>query len=196
MSSLDDQGKAIMLEKRFFAVPPQPFISNGTQDGVVKVAYSGLFKVKQEIIIRSNTQPPTSKLEIKRILDVNTIEVGPLGHIHLRSDLSAYTVADNAVIFAIEQVRPKISYEETTRAVYEEEPTVAYRVIGVDPWGNAVNWAEDGLVPSEFDDVQITRDLDEDVVEARFFLRSQEIKRIALTYNIAKSVIRARKVGP
>ena len=151
--------------------------------------------MKQQIIIKSNTQPPL-ELEIKRIDDVNTIEVGPKGPINNRQDISAYTVAGGATISANEQVRPSIPFEETTRAVYEEEPVVAYRVIGVDQNGNTVNWSEDGLVPQEFDDVILTRDLDEDIIEAEFFLRGTEVRDLELTYNLAKSLIRVRKVGP
>src|SRR5690606_32640412 len=121
---------------------------------------SGFFKVKQQIIIKSNTQGPTTDLEVKRITDVNTIEIGPKGKIDARTDLSMFTVADAAQIFANEQHRPSIPQEEIIRAVYEEEPVVAYRVIGVDQNGNTVNWSEDGLVPQEFDDVILTRDLD------------------------------------
>lgn len=185
-----------MLEKRFTAVPPQLFTVDGTADGVLKVVYSGFFKVKQQIIIRSNTQGPTTDLEIKRITDVNTIEVGPKGKIDQRADLTAFTVAGGAVIFANEQHRPLIPQEEVIRAVYEEEPVVAYRVIGVDQNGNTVNWSEDGLVPQEFDDVVLTRDLDEDITKAEFYLRGTEIRDLELTYNLAKSLIRVRKVGP
>lgn len=79
-----------MLEKRFVAVPPQLFTANGTANGVIKVVYSGFFKVKQQIIIKSNTQGPTTDLEIKRITDINTIEIGPKGKIDSRSDLSLH----------------------------------------------------------------------------------------------------------
>lgn len=185
-----------MLEKRFAAVTPQFFMADGAPNGVIKVVYSGFFKVKQQIIIRSNTQGPTTDLEIKRIPDINTIEIGPKGKIDAREDLSMYTVAGGAVIFANEQVRPSIPQEEVIRAVYEEEPVVAYRVIGVDQNGNTVNWSEDGLVPQEFDDVVLTRDLDEDITKAEFYLRGTEIRDLELTYNLAKSLVRVRKVGP
>ena len=99
-------------------------------------------------------------------------------------------------MMANEQKRPSVPSEEITRAVYEEEPVVAYRVIGVDQYGNTVNWSEDGLVPQEFDDVILTRDLDEDIIEAEFYLRGEEIRDLELTYNLAKSLIRVRKVGP
>lgn len=185
-----------MLEKRFIAVPPQLFTTDGTADGKLTVVYSGFFKVKQQIIIKSNTQGPTTDLEIKRITGVNQIEVGPKGKIDARFDLTPFTVASGATIFANEQNRPSVPQEEIIRAVYEEEPVVAYRVIGVDQNGNTVNWSEDGLVPQEFDDVILTRDLDEDIIEAEFYLRGTEVRDLELSYNLAKSLIRVRKVGP
>lgn len=185
-----------MLEKRFVAVPAQPLTADGTANGVIKVVYSGFFKVKQQIIITSSANNPTTDLEIKRIPDINTIEVGPKGPIDKRADLSMYTLVSGATIFANEQHRPLIPQEEVIRAVYEEEPVVAYRVIGVDQNGNTVNWSEDGLVPQEFDDVVLTRDLDEDIIKAEFYLRGAEVRDLELTYNIAKSLIRVRKVGP
>lgn len=188
-------GKEIMLEKRFIAVPPQLFTANGGADGSLKVVYSGFFKVKQKIIISATSQI-NQELEIKRITDINTIYVGPVGPIDKRTDISAFTVAAGAAIFANEQVRPSIPFEESTRAVYEEEPVVAYRVIPVDQNGNTINVSEDGLVPQEFDDVILTRDLDEDIIEAQFYLRATEVRDLELTYNIAKSLIRVRKVGP
>lgn len=182
-----------MLEKRFVAVSPQLFTTDGTSDGKLTVVYSGFFKVKQQVTITSNVQPPL-EVEVKRINSINDIEVGPRGKIEARTDLSNYTVAAGANIRANEQFRPLIPQEEVIRAVYEEEPVVAYRVIGVDQDGNTINWSEDGLVPQEFDDVVLTRDLDEDIVEAKFYLRGEEIRDLELTYNLAKSLIRVKKV--
>lgn len=185
-----------MLEKRLYAVPPQLFTADGTTTGRITVTNSGLFKVKQVVIVGNNTLQPL-QLEVKRIDNINTIYVGlPGQNIDQRSDMSSYTVANGAFILANEQKRPSVPQEEIIRAVYEEEPVVAYRVIGVDQFGNTVNWAEDGLVPQEFDDVVLTRDLDEDIIEAEFYLRGQEIRDLELTYNLAKSLIRVRKVGP
>lgn len=185
-----------MLEKRLYAVPPQLFTADGTANGKITVANSGLFKVKQVVLVGATSQQP-KELEVKRIDDINTIFLGPLQQkIDKYEDMTAYTVAGGAFLFANEQKRPTIPSEEVNRAVYEEEPVVAYRVIGVDQFGNTVNWSEDGLVPQEFDDVILTRDLDEDITEAEFYLRGEEIRDLELTYNINKSLIRVRKVGP
>jgi hypothetical protein len=125
-----------MFEKRFRAVSPQPFISNGLANGQLQIADSTLFKVKQKIILSANTLP-NLELEVKRIIDINTIFVGPReGPIDDRTDISAYTTALSAAIFANEQERPKVPEQAVERITYEEEPTVARRTFLVDKLGD------------------------------------------------------------
>lgn len=159
-----------MVEKRLIAVPPQLFTSNGTANGVITVTDTRLFKVKQLIILKSNTASPSVDLEIKRIPNATTIEIGPKsGNIDARSNLSAYLVADGASIFANEQFRPKVPSEEFNRAVYEEEPTVAIRSALVDRYGNKIDSVQDNhgvnrlAVDGQFTaevDVQVDVDVD------------------------------------
>ena len=126
-----------MLEKRLIAVAPQSFTSNGTSDGIITVADASLFKVKQEVILSANTLPNLDQIEVKRVLNATQLAVGPKGsNIDSRSNISTYTTALSATIFANEQKRPSIPFEESTRAVYEEEPTVALRTLAVDKLGN------------------------------------------------------------
>jgi hypothetical protein len=139
-----------MLEKRFYAVPPQLFTSNGTTDGVVTIAANAcvLFKVKQKVYL-SATGLPDLYLEIKEIDSEENIQVGPIAGtlgvpgantgITARTDISAYTVALGAAIFADEQKRPAIDNIEIVRATYQEEPTAAIRSIMVDDCGNTIN---------------------------------------------------------
>lgn len=125
-----------MFEKRWAAVSPQLFTSNGTANGQLTVVDSSVFKVKQQVNLSSSTQPNLN-LEIKSILDDVTILVGPpAGNIFTYSDITAYTVADGGNIWAIEQKRSSVPVEEINRAVYEEEPVVAERVILIDKHGN------------------------------------------------------------
>lgn len=125
-----------MLEKRLLAVSPQLFIVDGGTDGLVTVGDTSLFKVKQEIIIAADTLQNLDNLEIKKIVDSTAMYVGPKGgSINARINVSAYTVSLNAKIFANEQKRPSIPFEEFTRAVYDEEPVVANRTISVDKYG-------------------------------------------------------------
>ena len=129
-----------MLEKRWAAVLPQSFIANGTVDGEIKVSDSSLFKVKQQIIVKSNSIPSRNDLEIKRITDVNTVYVGlQKNNIDHRQDMSLYLVADGATIEAIEQKRSSVPEQEIERLTYEEEPVVARRVVIVDPLGKIYN---------------------------------------------------------
>lgn len=159
-----------MLEKRFIAVSPQLFTADGVANGVITVANTRLFKVKQEVVINATSLPTLDTLEIKRINNGNQMVVGPRGaNINSVQDVSAYTVALGANIFANEQKRPSIPFEESTRAVYEEEPTVATRSVLVDALGekignvvdnNGINrLAVDGQFHAEVD-VQVDVDVD------------------------------------
>ena len=126
-----------MLEKRLIAVPPQALAADGGTDGSIIVADTSLFKVKQEVILTATSLPNLDNVEIKRINGPTQMVVGPKnGNILATTNVSAYTVALNASIFANEQKRPSIPLEEIVRAVYEEEPTVAIRTIPVDEFGN------------------------------------------------------------
>lgn len=130
------------IEKFWAAVPPQAFTVNGTATGVVTIADSALFHVKQNVILASGTQPGIS-LRVNRIPSSTEIEVGPLtGSIKDRSDVSAYLVADSATITALEQSRPTIGPDDVIRAVYEEEPAVANRTLLVSSDGSYVDLAE------------------------------------------------------
>lgn len=128
---------AKMLEKRFTAIPPQLLTSSGTANGVITVADTRLFKVKQEVVLVGTTLPILDIIEIKRINTINQMIVGPRNsNINNVTDVSAYTLALNSSIFANEQKRPSIPAEEIIRAVYEEEPTTALRNMLVDKQGN------------------------------------------------------------
>lgn len=142
-----------MLEKRFYAVSPQVFTSDGTNEGVITIATDActLFKVKQRVLINA-TGLPTLKLEIKEIDGIGNIQVGPIPQklnfnsggvnpntgITARTDISAYTLALGANISADAQPRPAIDFAEALRAAYDEEPTVALRNVVVDECGDRI----------------------------------------------------------
>lgn len=143
-----------MLEKRFVAIAPQFFTADGQANGTITVADTRLFKVKQEIVIAATTLPNLDNLEVKRINSATQLIVGPRGaNINATQDVSAYTTALGANIFANEQKRPSIPFEEFTRAVYEEEPTVANRTVLVDALGN--KYATDNPLPVQLSDGSI-----------------------------------------
>lgn len=125
-----------MMERKWLAVTPQVFTNNGTTQGLVKVADTRLFHVKQKVVVFSDEVSPIA-LEIKRINNLTDMELGLVGQdIDHRSNLSALLTTDNASISAPLQSRPTISYEDLRRAVYEEEPVVALRTMQVDRLGN------------------------------------------------------------
>ena len=146
-----------VFEKRLAAVALQLFTANGTTDGTITIATdpATLFKVKQKVIV-SATGLPDIIVEVKEIVG-GLMKVGPLpsaarpattntasrppvqNSILLRTDLSAYTVALGAGIYADEQKRTPIDSAEIARAVYEEEPAVAIRTILVDEDGDKYN---------------------------------------------------------
>jgi hypothetical protein len=144
-----------MFEKRWAAVPPQLFTSNGTLGGVITVIDSSLFKVKQQVNITANTIPNLN-LEIKSVPNDVTIIVGPIGaNIFTYSDISVYTTALSSAISAIEQKRSSVPVEEINRAVYEEEPTVAIRNILVDKNGKKYDNNNPLPVSAELDTIQL-----------------------------------------
>lgn len=130
-----------MLEKRFPVVLPQNFTANGSSNGVITVVDTRLFKVKQLVKISGTALPTLDKLEVKNILSFTQLIVGPAGgSIHTTVDVSAYTVALSSAIFYPEtQKRPTITADDFERAVYDEEPVVAKRVVLVDEMGNKYN---------------------------------------------------------
>jgi hypothetical protein len=125
-----------MFEKRFAAVPAQVLTADGGANGSVSVPDTRLFKVKQQVVVTATGQT-NLELEVKKVVSPTSLIVGPLtGNINTFTNLSAYTTAASAKIFANEQKRPQISADDFERAVYEEEPVVAKRVILVDEFGN------------------------------------------------------------
>lgn len=139
------------LEKRLYAIPAQLFTANGTTDGLITLASGACrFKVKQEVFLSANTLPNLDCIEVKRVISDTQLYVGPKGgNIDARIDISAYTTALTARISANEQKRPSIPNEEIVRAVYEEEPTVATRVVMVDKCGD--KYGPDNPLPIAFD---------------------------------------------
>lgn len=122
-------------EKRWFAISPQVLLIDGTSEGLLTIEDAcSIFKVKQEVTLKSSTQPPLH-LEVKRFISQTEFYVGLKGNINRRADVSAYTVADGATLKAPEQNRSSIPQLEYERACYEEEPTIAKRVVIVDECG-------------------------------------------------------------
>lgn len=123
------------FEKSWLQVGPQLFTVDGNPNGTITLATTSGFKVKQNVKI-SAIGEPTLTLEVKRVLSPTTLLVGPKDKgLNERTDISSYTVAKVSTISAEAQnkVIPPINDRES--AIYEQEPTVAKRVIQVDEWG-------------------------------------------------------------
>lgn len=123
-------------EKLWKLIAPKSFASNGGTDGRVVIADTVHFKVKQLVILKSSSIPQET-YQVNRVENSTTLYLGPVNsRIEVRSDLSLFTTADSATIEAIVQPRSKVPEQEVERITYEEEPTVARRVVLVDPYGD------------------------------------------------------------
>lgn len=122
------------IERRLKAVGPLALTLNGGANGLVTVSDTKGFRVKAQVILEG-TSLPNVTLEIKRVLSKTQFYVGTKGDIKQREDISLYTLAANSTVHQIEQDRPGIPLEQHERAVYEEEPVQAKRVILVDGYG-------------------------------------------------------------
>lgn len=127
-----------LTEKRWLRIPPRNFTADGTANGKVPVSNACEFKVKQEVWLKANTVAPL-QLEVKRIISETELFVGRKGNITNREDVSAFTTALSATVEALEQNRTSIELKEHERAVFEEEPVVAKRVILVDKCGDKID---------------------------------------------------------
>jgi hypothetical protein len=128
------------IEKRWAEVQQQLFSADGTEKGIITVASACGYFVKQFVSVQSLSQP-AQRLQVKRVLSPTQIMVGPPDkNIYSNADLRNYTVADGAAVFAAEQERNHIPFEEHRRAIFAEEPIVADRTIVVDQCGEY--WSE------------------------------------------------------
>lgn len=129
-----------MFEKSWPAISPQLFVSVGGTDGRIIIQNTEYFKVKQIVILQDGAL--ISTYEIKRVLDKTTMFVGPIGgKISDRSDISSFAIG--SIVYANEQKRSSVPEQEIERLTYEEEPTVARRVIPVDTYGDHIDSVTD-----------------------------------------------------
>jgi hypothetical protein len=139
------------VEKKWLAVPATPFTADGTQFGVVTIADTNGFKVKGDAYIAASGLP-LLQVQIQRVISSTTLIVGHPGTTPQPNhfiNISAYTVVSGAVIGFPEQDKNKIKADDIDQAVYEADPTVAIRVIPVDPYGALVG--PDNPLPVAFD---------------------------------------------
>ncbi|MCG3175374.1 MAG: hypothetical protein MOGMAGMI_00303 [Candidatus Omnitrophica bacterium] len=144
-----------MIEKFWDNTGPILLTNDGDSFGRIEVLSAINFHVKQQVILQSNTTE--GFFEIKRIIGPNIIELGPRKTpLSERSDVSAFLTADVATIRGDKQPRNEIPEKEYKRAVYAEEPVVAWRTVLVNPFGNY--YTVDNPLPVQLSDGSINID--------------------------------------
>jgi hypothetical protein len=127
------------IEQKWPAVPPTLFTSDGSPYGIINVVTAAGLKVKQEIAIVATGQPNIT-LRVVRVMSPTQIKVGalnpPQGQWFQGVDVSAYTVAAGAYLYAGEQTKNTIKTDDMDKATYDQEPTVAWRSVLVDQFGD------------------------------------------------------------
>lgn len=159
------------LEGKWDVVPPQSFTSNGTTHGIITVADTTGFKVKQTAYLTKTATDPLP-VQVKRVISSTKLVVGSVDNkiaLWVPLDISAYTVLSGAAVGAEEQNKNNIPGDDHYRAIYESDPTCADRVLQVDKYGRAIDnvvdnngvnrLAVDGQFHAEVD-VQVDVDVD------------------------------------
>ncbi len=122
------------IERKWAAIGSVAVTAPGTIDGVLTLSSTLGIKVKMRGTLAGPSLPNLS-VEIKRVDSASLLEVGPVGaSIDKRLDVSSY--GPFCTLTIPEQSRPTIPLNELQRAEYEEEPTIATRVILVDQYGD------------------------------------------------------------
>lgn len=126
------------FERKWPVVPPQAFTADGGEWGLVTVANTAGFRVKQSAYLLA-VGLEALPVQVKVVLSPTQLVVGKIDNQIAnwpRLDIRAFTVLNNASIGAQEQDKNKITNEDIQKAVYEADPVVALRTIGVDQYGN------------------------------------------------------------
>jgi len=137
------------LERNLSAVPPVLLTADGSTEGVVTVANTCGFYVKQQVVLQAPLILPLN-VEIKRVVSPTVLWVGiPGPKMTHNIDVSAYTVAAGSFIYAVEQPKSAISMEARMLASYMQEPSNSWRASLVDCIGNLYD--NDNPFPVAFD---------------------------------------------
>ena len=104
-------------------------------NSLVVVASTTGFHTKQIVTLTAPGQPALDA-EVKRVFSDTQLKLGPIGDkitvAYYQSDLAYYI---GGSISALEQNRNPMGADAVIRAVYQEEPTVAFRTVSVDKFG-------------------------------------------------------------
>lgn len=140
------------LERKWQAVNATPLTADGTQLGLITLADTAGLRTKQAVYLKSNTKPMTA-FQVQEVLSPTEVILGAPGARVGREnfvDLSAWTVADAAILGAPEQNKQANPPDKDHySAIYESDPVVADRVIFVDQYGRF--YGEGNPLPIAFD---------------------------------------------
>ena len=190
------------VEKKWLAVTATPFTADGTQFGVVTIADTNGYKVKGYVFISANTLP-TIQLQVQRVTSPTTMIVGPPGttpQVNHYTNISAYTVALNAMVGFPEQDKNKIKADDIDQAVYEGDPTVAIRTIPVDPYGNlygpdypmpvsATITPTPGTIPTVWTNIELFYDANNNLTLVQYYNGVSVERTLTLTYDSNNNLI-------
>ena len=191
------------LEKKWLTVTTAPFTANGTAQGIVTMADTAGYKVKGKAFIAATGQQ-VIELQVQRVISSTQLILGPIGSTpepQNFQNISAYTVAANAVIGFVEQSKNKIKPDDIEQAVYEADPTVALRNVLVDQYGRFYN--NDNPLPTvpvgsaadrDWDDLVLTRDsITKDIVTATYKKNGIVVRTLSFSYDSDEDFIRVQK---
>jgi len=140
------------LERSWERIDPVLFTADGGANGLITIADTSCFKVKQKVILLSSTQTSGIQAEVKKVISPTTLLVGPRNNqkggnrsLLTRLDVSAFLVTDSATIHAEEQPKAVPTPNDIVKAVYEQEPTLALRNLLVDKLGRPIS--DDNKLP-------------------------------------------------
>ena len=146
------------FEKSWNTVTPTPLTADGGEFGVIQVADTNGFKVKGDAYLADNTDLQMA-VQVNQVLSSTTMIVGRKGSSPSATagglasgavvDVSAFLVINGATIGFQMQPKNKIKPDDIEQATYESDPTVAVRVIPVDPYGAL--YGPDHPLPVSFD---------------------------------------------
>lgn len=136
------------FERQWPAVAPQQLTADGGATGIILVTDTRGFKVKATAVLSAQGLPDL-QVQICKVIGKTKLQVGPVGKaITLPIDCSAYTYARTAFIYQAQQEKTKVPQNDRDEAAYEQEPTVAYRTVAVDEYGQFYD--QDNPMPIAF----------------------------------------------
>jgi hypothetical protein len=188
-----------LIERKWLATTAT-LTAFGTSRGMVTVDSTLGFRVKAIVRLTQALQP-TLSLEVKRVNSPTSMEIGPVGHIDDRIDLTPYGAG--SVVFMPTQPRTDIPLKDIDRATYEEEPVVARRVTQVDEFGRIigggapvnVNVVSGGSGSSfNYDAWTETYDADKNLMVVKYYLASVLVRTITMTRDADGDIISGTRV--